>query len=64
MATALSDGRRRVGLIAFQEFVNAGFREVPHLELMDLEYEVGAFNTRLPRVRVIPIDEFDPLEFL
>jgi uncharacterized protein len=60
---ALSDGRR-VGLIAFQEFVNAGFRELPHLGLMDLEYEVGAFNTRLPRVRVIPIDEFDPLEFL
>ena len=32
--------------------------------MMDLEYDVGAFNTRLPRVRVIPIDEFDPLEFL
>ena len=62
--TALADGRRRIGLIGFQEFVNAGFREVPHLELMDLEYDVGAFNARLPRVRVIPIDEFDPLEFL
>jgi uncharacterized protein len=62
--TALADGRRRIGLIGFQEFVNAGFREVPHLELMDLEHDVGAFNTRLPRVRVIPIDEFDPLEFL
>ena len=62
--TALADGRRRLGLIGFQEFVNAGFREVPQLELMDLEYDVGAFNTRLPRVRVIPIDEFDPLEFL
>ena len=62
--TALADGRRRIGLIGFQEFVNAGFREVPHLEMMDLEHDVGAFNTRLPRVRVIPIDEFDPLEFL
>ena len=61
---ALADGERRIGLMAFQEFVNAGFRELPHLELMDLEYEVGAFNTRLPRVRVIPIEEFDPLEFL
>jgi len=61
---ALADGGRRLGLIGFQEFVNAGFREVPGLELMDLEYDVGAFKTRLPRVRVIPIDEFDPLEFL
>jgi uncharacterized protein len=60
----LCDGDRRVGLVAFQEFVNAGFRDLPGLELVDLEYDVGAFNTRLPRVRVIPIDEFDPLDFL
>ncbi len=60
---ALADGRR-LGLIAFQELINAGFRELAGLEMMDLEYDVGAFNTRLPRVRVIPIDEFDPLEFL
>ena len=60
----LADTSRRVGLIGFHEFVNAGFREVPGLELIDLEYDVGAFNARLPRVRVIPIEEFDPQEFL
>ena len=34
------------------------------LEFIDLEYDVDAFRARLPRVRIIPIDEFDPLEFL
>jgi uncharacterized protein len=33
-------------------------------QLLDLEYDVGSFNTRLPRVRIIPIDEFDPYEFI
>ena len=42
----------------FQALVGRG------LELVDLEYDVEAFTTRLPRVRIIPIDEFDPLEFL
>ncbi len=61
----LCDGRR-VGVVAFEEFRNARFAELAGrgLELVDLEYEVGAFNTRLPRVRIIPIDEFDPSEFL
>ena len=60
----LADGRRRVGVIGFTEFVNAGLRQVPGVEFLDLEYDVGAFTSRLPRVRVIPIDEFDPLEFI
>jgi hypothetical protein len=25
---------------------------------------VQAFNERLPRIRIIPIDEFDPRDFL
>jgi putative heme uptake system protein len=60
----LCGGDRRVGLLGFSEFYNAGFRELPGLELIDLEYDVKAFTTPLPRVRVIPIDEFDPLDFL
>ena len=32
------------------------------LETFDLEYDVLAFNEKLPRVRIIPIDEFDPLD--
>ncbi|MCW2841873.1 MAG: nuclease [Aeromicrobium sp.] len=62
----LVGGGRRTALLAFREFRNSGF--VPlfdrGLEFYDLEYDVRAFNDRLPRVRVIPIDEFDPRDFL
>ena len=62
----LLDGRRRVGVVGFTEFRNHEFMQLVGrgLELVDLEYDVEAFTTRLPRVRIIPIDEFDPLEFL
>src|SRR4051812_43328562 len=58
----LLDGRR-VGLIGFVEFRNHGFVELTHrgLETLDLEYDVQAFKEPLPRVRIIPIDEFDPI---
>ena len=55
--------RRRVGIIGFGEFMAGSLRDVPG-EFFDLEYDVAAFTSRLPRVRVIPIEEFDPLEFL
>lgn len=56
--------RRRVGVMGFAEFRNAGFAELPGLEFFDLEYDVDAFDAQLPRVRVIAIDEFDPAQFL
>ncbi|HWJ82249.1 MAG TPA: NYN domain-containing protein [Nocardioides sp.] len=61
----LLDGRR-LGVIGFSEFRSSAFSGlVEHgLETYDLEYDVAAFNTRLPRVRIIPIDEFDPSLFL
>jgi len=61
----LLDGRR-VGVVGFVEFRNSGFAELlgRGLEAFDLEYDVGAFQERLPRVRIIPIDEFDPAQFL
>ena len=34
------------------------------IRIHDLEYDVGAFNVTLPRVRIIPLDEFDPEQFL
>jgi uncharacterized protein len=34
------------------------------LELHDLEDDVGAFTVALPRVRVIPIESFDPWSLL
>jgi uncharacterized protein len=56
------DGRR-VGVMGFKEFCNLGFAELG-VEFFDLEYDVKAFNGTLPRIRVIPIDEFDPRDFL
>lgn len=65
MAGLLRPGRR-TGLIGFREFVNARFRELEPqgLEIFDLEEDARCFNVALPRVRIIPIAEFDPLRFL
>jgi uncharacterized protein len=61
---ALVDGERRVGILAFSEFRNAGFASIAGLERFDLEFDAAVFDAPLPRVRVIPIDEFDPTQFL
>jgi uncharacterized protein len=50
--------------VGFGEFVNSQFRSLPGVRIIDLEYDIGAFNSSLPRIRIIPIDEFDPLDFL
>ena len=55
---------RRAGIVGFTEFRNAGFNAVPGLEKFDLEYDARVFDAPLPRVRVIPIAEFDPATFL
>ena len=57
---------RRVGLLAFREYLNSGFVELESagLGIYDLEEDVRSFNARLPRVRIIPIDSYDPLHFL
>ena len=62
----LEDSDRRVGLLCFREFVNSRFSELASrgLSFYDLEDNVGAFTTILPRVRIIPLDEFDPLRYL
>jgi uncharacterized protein len=65
--TALvDDGSRRVGVIAFKEFRSQAYTPLLErgLEGFDLEFDVKAFRTPLPRVRIIPIEEFDPAEFL
>lgn len=58
------DPQRRLGLVGFREFFATDLRQVPRIETFDLEYDVQAFTSQLPRVRIIEIDEFDPLEFL
>ena len=34
------------------------------IEKFDLEYDARVFDAPLPRIRVIPIEEFDPASFL
>jgi len=61
---ALVGGRRRLGVVAFSELVSQRLREVPGVEIFDLEDDVNAFEFELPRVRVIPLDRFDPNRYL
>ena len=61
---ALLAADRRVAVAAFSEFRNAGFATLAGLEKFDLEYDAHVFDAPLPRIRVIPIHEFDPSDFL
>ncbi|MFF2454924.1 NYN domain-containing protein [Isoptericola sp. NPDC058082] len=63
---ALLGDERRVGLLAFREFVNGQFSQLSErgLQMFDLEGDADAFTAPLPRVRIIPLDEFDPLRYL
>ncbi len=62
----LVDAGRRVGIICFREFVNSHLTELTHrgLQIFDLEDDLGAFQTPLPRVRIIPLASFDPSRYL
>lgn len=66
MSALLEGGDRRVAVLGFTEFMNAGY--VPlmaaGLQVLDLESDAKAFNKVLPRVRVIEIDSFDPTAYL
>jgi uncharacterized protein len=60
---ALRGDGRRLGVIALREFASTQFTAVG-IDVHDLEDDVGAFNVPLPRVRVIPLESFDPEYFL
>jgi len=64
--TSLIDGKRKIAVLGFREFVSASYRELESrgVEIYDLESSARAFNVALPRVRIIPIHEFDPVHFL
>lgn len=64
--SALLEEERRVAILGFPEFVNNAYLElVPRgLEILDMEQDAHAFNKPLPRVRILDIEEFDPLAFL
>lgn len=63
---ALLGGDRRVGLLAFREFTSTSLAHLADrgLQAFDLESDVKAFNVTLPRLRIIPLEEFDPLRYL
>jgi uncharacterized protein len=65
MRTLLELGRK-VGVICFKEFMSSQLHELEALglEVFDLEYDVHAFQVRLPRIHIIDLDDFDPLDFL
>ena len=56
----------QVGVFCFREFLNTQLAalELEGLELFDLELDVRAFTSPLPRVRIIPLEEFDPQQFI
>ena len=64
--SALLGGERRVGLLGFREFISSSFQELmgQGLSMFDLEDDVRCFNEVLPRVRIIAIEDFDPLRYL
>lgn len=64
--SALLTPGRRVGLLGFREFVSSSFTDLAGrgLQTYDLEDEVGCFTAPLPRVRIIPLESFDPVRFL
>ena len=59
----LLDADQQVGLIGFPELVSGGYSSLD-LPIYDLESDVKAFTSPLPRVRIIPLTEFDPMVFL
>lgn len=64
MADLAASPTRRTAVLGFEEFLSSALRAIPGVEFFDLEYKVEAFDSTLPRLRVIDVAEFDPLEFL
>lgn len=65
VAELLGPGRN-VGLLGFKEFMASSLQHLTDagLHLFDLESDARAFTVVLPRVRIIPLAEFDPVAFL
>jgi uncharacterized protein len=57
---------RNVGVLGFREFTSTALQHLTEggLHLFDLETDARAFTVVLPRVRIIPLAEFDPAAFL
>jgi uncharacterized protein len=64
VAALAEQERRRVGLLGFRELMSSTLTDLAGVEFFDLEDDVGAFTVALPRIRVIPIERFDPWTLL
>lgn len=62
----LLDTGHRVRLLIFTELLSGKLAalEARGLELADLEHDGGAFQYALPRLRIIPIEDFNPEIYL
>ena len=65
IAELLTPGRN-VGVLGFREFTSTTLQHLTEagLQLFDLETDARAFTVVLPRVRIIPLSEFDPTAYL
>jgi len=63
---ALLDGTRKVGVLCFREYLSNGYEPLlaKGLTIHDLEDDVRAFTSALPRVRIIDLADFDPTRYL
>lgn len=65
LQTLLRNGHR-VAVVGFDEFLSGELRSLEEqgLRIIDLEREIHAFNTPLPRIQVINLDDYDPAAFI
>lgn len=63
---ALLEAGHRVSIMCFREYLAMPLAHLEDrgLKIVDLEYDVEAFNVSLSRVYPINIDEFDPYDFI
>ena len=66
MRTLLETEGRRVALLGFTEYMSTAYSELhgAGLDTYDLEHDAKAFTKPLPRIRILDIDDFDPVDFL
>lgn len=57
---------RNVGVICFREYLNSHLAALTEqgLQVYDIEHDIHAFKEPLPRVKIIPLADFDPTEFI
>ncbi|QQM67166.1 NYN domain-containing protein [Actinomyces weissii] len=62
----LLDSGCSVGVLCFREFLSSQLAALEDrgLRVHDLESDVDAFTIALPRVRIIPLSDFDPTKFI